>query len=647
MALARVVPESAMPGLLLREGTEALPDLTSWHQAMERLIALLPRPHRDLLAALAWVRGPVPTEWLPALLGTTGPGSAPADLLTLERHGWVQVHPPREGKPHVAVPVWLRHAMLRAMPEAPDQRLRRLALLFREPAGWVSEADRAWPRLAAWRESLTEDDPVAVTARITMTLPALATLPAALQHTWLETSQRWYRSLPEGARDVALGARLWEARAAHAQQSGDPAMARALAEAGLGEVPAGDPRAATLHARLAFVCRQLGETDAALQHGAHATALAPALSDWETAARCAGAVASIHLEQGHDDEAVEMLDRGLAAARWGGLRRAEINLLIQRAVALRCLGRIDDALATLDTAGLLASPQPHPIQEAVLAGVHAGILMTAERTADALIAWQDAVRRSEALGLHRSAALFRPAQAGTLAALGRWEEARALLEKPTVEGPVFLRVHQLWTWMVDACTCVHTGGGDEARLMLALLQSRRASLDTGEAPGHGLRSDEVRLAESQLDIWMDRLREHADGLGMPPSLRLAHGAPAGDPAIRHAVLVERDYTAFQAPGSPPADLSRRPVLRRMLEVLVTAHAATPGAWLSTDDLFARVWPGERCQGPATRHRVRAQIWLLRRLGMGEALEGGRGYRLAPDVCLMQTQFDADLMPPGE
>jgi hypothetical protein len=74
---------------------------------------------------------------------------------------------------------------------------------------------------------------------------------------------------------------------------------------------------------------------------------------------------------------------------------------------------------------------------------------------------------------------------------------------------------------------------------------------------------------------------------------------------------------LEAPGR--VDLAGQHVLRLLLLRLAEAHAEAPGEPLSTADLFAHGWPGERAIPSAMANRVRVALHRLRKLGVGASL----------------------------
>jgi predicted ATPase len=80
------------------------------------------------------------------------------------------------------------------------------------------------------------------------------------------------------------------------------------------------------------------------------------------------------------------------------------------------------------------------------------------------------------------------------------------------------------------------------------------------------------------------------------------------------------------------DLRRRPVLRRLVRTLVEARQATPGREVSSGELIAAAWPGDRSERRAIENRLWVALSSLRKLGFDQVLKhDGSGYFLDPDV----------------
>lgn len=81
-------------------------------------------------------------------------------------------------------------------------------------------------------------------------------------------------------------------------------------------------------------------------------------------------------------------------------------------------------------------------------------------------------------------------------------------------------------------------------------------------------------------------------------------------------------------------LDRRPVLRRIFQVLLERCRARPGGAMSREELIASAWPGQRFTAGSGANRLYFNIAMLRQLGLREVLlRREAGYYLDDDVLL--------------
>lgn len=180
---------------------------------------------------------------------------------------------------------------------------------------------------------------------------------------------------------------------------------------------------------------------------------------------------------------------------------------------------------------------------------------------------------------------------------------------------------------------VHAGAPERARAALA--EAAQAVTDPDEPLGRVHRRVATFL--------------RGEPLGPRPRLR-----PTRQPAVAamlrrivDATLAERpqlelglDCAWVAVGGAPAVQLTRRPVLRRLLAALVREHEADPGGALSTDELFEEGWPGESIDVGAARNRTRVALARLRKLGLRTVLERvPEGVRLVPLVRIHRVDPD--------
>jgi tetratricopeptide (TPR) repeat protein len=85
------------------------------------------------------------------------------------------------------------------------------------------------------------------------------------------------------------------------------------------------------------------------------------------------------------------------------------------------------------------------------------------------------------------------------------------------------------------------------------------------------------------------------------------------------LLVGSEGRWFKVEGAARVDLTGRDALRLVLLRLVDAHEASPGEPVTSADLLASGWPGERIIRTAGALRVRAALSTLRKLGLRSVL----------------------------
>ncbi|MFO0714819.1 MAG: hypothetical protein U0353_33575 [Sandaracinus sp.] len=115
---------------------------------------------------------------------------------------------------------------------------------------------------------------------------------------------------------------------------------------------------------------------------------------------------------------------------------------------------------------------------------------------------------------------------------------------------------------------------------------------------------------------------------------LAHRArPSAPPPPRGALVVDRAGAYFVTSAGETVHLGRRHSLRRLLAAVARARE-TPSSWVSIEDAIEAAWPGDRSSTASLKNRLRVAITTLRKMGLGEALEGARrGYRLDPAIAI--------------
>jgi hypothetical protein len=115
--------------------------------------------------------------------------------------------------------------------------------------------------------------------------------------------------------------------------------------------------------------------------------------------------------------------------------------------------------------------------------------------------------------------------------------------------------------------------------------------------------------------------------------------PPSMPWLRHApepiapLVCADDASWFESDGLV-VQLVRRPTLRRLLNVLLAERRDRPGSGISSNELLARAWPGERFAAASGPNRLYFAIATIRDLGLRRYLvRGDDGYLLDPAAPL--------------
>jgi hypothetical protein len=214
------------------------------------------------------------------------------------------------------------------------------------------------------------------------------------------------------------------------------------------------------------------------------------------------------------------------------------------------------------------------------------------------------------------AAYMRTVFAGTLAAshaiAGRFHTARMALEDAGRTASILAedeRAHELLEAYDNFLALVPSAGG------------KPFQLEVGPAAGN-----ESTTLRNQDDLRVARL-----------ILKTAASVP-GDvlqDEPPETMIVGSLGGWFLAPDGRGTELSSRPTLARILARLVEARSHDPGRPVSAEQLIAVGWPGDVILPNAARNRLRVAISTLRKLGLGDAIVGGRGgYLLDRSIPLL-------------
>lgn len=375
------------------------------------------------------------------------------------------------------------------------------------------------------------------------------------------------------------------------------------------EALAGDPDRVTrgkLHVNLAVALRHLGRLTEA------AEALERALEHHRAAGQQAGAAAalqaraSLAIECGRLDEAERDFERALLLfRRLGELRQEGITLAFLGFVHQE-RGLLDDAEREL-RAALDCQRRQGNRQHEALALAMLGDLVLDRGDAEAAAAHlHEALRRAGDSGDEWSEALSAILLAAAELGRGRANAARRAMERAAAAGVI----------------------ASEPRLAaaLALVRILDAASSTDAAA--------IEAARAELQVLAQRFPNDARPSFLRPLFRRAMAALERGPGGEDGLIADAQGRWFRVGAGEPVDLSRREVLRRMLEALLEARRQRPGEPLDLEALRQAGWPGEAMVADAISNRVYVAIATLRRLGLRSLLvTGGGGYFLDPAVPL--------------
>lgn len=97
------------------------------------------------------------------------------------------------------------------------------------------------------------------------------------------------------------------------------------------------------------------------------------------------------------------------------------------------------------------------------------------------------------------------------------------------------------------------------------------------------------------------------------------------PTGRAEITISERFDAFQDAGGAVISLRSRPILRKLLEMLVRQRIRQPGLPVSPAQLVRQAWPEQPTTTNASLNRLYVSVLRLRELGLGDAIvkvEGG-------------------------
>lgn len=372
--------------------------------------------------------------------------------------------------------------------------------------------------------------------------------------------------------------------------------------------------------RLGVMAVTSGRFDEARDHYEVAILLAQKLGDTMIEGRALANLGVVASETGELEDAQRYFERARGIYAGLGDDRRESVARGNIANVLHDQGRLDEASELLTQVvaeqDALGDRRTAAIFTGVLGTIHheKGDLQSAEDS------YETAVRKLHEVGDRVFEGVLLGYLSTIAAAKGDVEGATALLD--------------------DAEACLDGGGDSSAiaalrvhALHIDLARARRARADG--------QTDDATAREARIDERIEAMRA---AWAVPPQkvraafrlLEQARSLPVT--RVHDALVIGPEGTWFRPPGAARVDVARRHNLRRVLLALVDRKKERPGRGLSSEDLFAAGWPGERASRDAAVNRVRVAVATLRKLGLRpHLLTRTDGYLLDPDVAIAREE----------
>ncbi|QDZ14539.1 ATP-binding protein [Humibacter ginsenosidimutans] len=376
------------------------------------------------------------------------------------------------------------------------------------------------------------------------------------------------------------------------RDAGDTERALVLIDAAMAER---DPADAEQHAGLLVdKARYL----AALSRPGSTTLLEEALAGLapdacsDTASAVVGDLAGRLMLEARYDEAVQTATKALELAeKAGSLSRRSIAHNI-RGVSLVGLGRIDEGLAELDEAATLAATRDGAMLRYRVNS--SDVMYLIGRYADAVQIGNAGVERARRLGVERTSGVMLASNTvEPLSALGRWDEAFALLEPALgLNPPPGFRVHlqriKLWllTWKGELQTAdeLWRSWAPMMRVQTEIEQQSRLGVSRVEAE-LALALGDVERAWRAVSVL---LRDHqsmraydlpllADAARTLTLLRAGAAAQRSGDAVDHIDLDSAEST-LRAVLAAASDWPTEPVWGPLFEAELADEGTDAGAW---------------------------------------------------------------------
>jgi tetratricopeptide (TPR) repeat protein len=331
----------------------------------------------------------------------------------------------------------------------------------------------------------------------------------------------------------------------------------------------------------------------------------------EAEARALGLLASIELADTQHEPALEHALQARALLRQRNDTVGEAAAALTLGSIYAALERHTDVTQTLADADGLLARQPHAGLQALAMSLRALSLMDQNLLGDARTQLEVAIAQVSERQPRMYAWLL--AHLGALHALSGDREAAQLRMKDATAR--FARMGDLRNTLLFGHWCMLLGPlPDEA---LALMAGRRVG------------SAEI-------------LALQAVRSGAPPRTRASVWVRLASRIARHGTqpVIVLDGSWILTELGERIDLRRRAPARKVLAALVQAHQ-TKSPPMSTSELFAAAWPGDRSRLEAARARVYVAVNELRRSGLASVLRSDSSGYWLQGIGIAQSLAEAD------
>ncbi len=348
-----------------------------------------------------------------------------------------------------------------------------------------------------------------------------------------------------------------------------------------------------------------------------------------------------------ESEAEQHFSEALALARSVGDRALEARCLSHLGTLRRLQRREEEALALYGAALELMRKLQNVSGRLVVLGNIGHLHLSAGRLEEAAASYREALethpdrsdRRAEATLRHHLALV--EARLDGVSAAGRLARQALAVFEELEDTPMRAITHAEL-----AAISAMDSDLDGAR---AWMNRARASLLEGEACRWApvvealaafvdLAAGDVTAARAALET----ARHRASAIDICAH-QLANVVPWLERALEERtcarITIAPDGSWFAIDDGTRVDLSRRPVLARVVCCLLEARLREPQRFVSADDLLAHAWGGEKMRRQSGQARVYTAIKTLRRIGLEAVLITREdGYALDPNVALIRAEI---------